>query len=67
MKNENHAKDQLSNQWDYDGIGNYWDDYTFLYPNATAINGVWDTPYIISSTTTKNVQDDFPLVKPIDL
>lgn len=53
-------------KWDNGTIGNYWDDYTIRYPNAT-INpdGVtWDTPYLISNSMG-DTYDNYPLVYPI--
>jgi parallel beta-helix repeat protein len=49
------------NHWDYLGKGNYWDDYTTRYPNATSTDGIWNIPYSIASDI---VIDNFPLVKP---
>jgi parallel beta-helix repeat protein len=46
------------------GYGNYWDDYVEKYPNANQKNGIWNTPYDIPETNTK---DEFPLVNPINL
>jgi len=53
----------LSENYFYkNGYGNYWDDYIEKYPNANQINGIWDTPYDIPETNTK---DEFPLVNRI--
>jgi parallel beta-helix repeat protein len=53
-----------TNFWD-DGVGkgNYWSDYEDRYPDAEEINGsgIWDTPYVIYSTTGAQ-QDNYPLV-----
>jgi len=58
------AEDEVTNQWDNGSVGNYWDDYLERYPNATQLNGVWDTPYKI---TGDNNIDRFPLVNPVDI
>jgi hypothetical protein len=58
--NNHHAFDPYNssiNQWDYLGEGNYWNDYTTKYPNATRLNGIWDTPYVID----ENNVDNYPL------
>jgi len=47
-----------------DDLGNYWDDYLERYPNASQLNGVWDTSYLIPSSTS---QDKYPLVEPVDI
>jgi len=54
----------LINQWNNESVGNYWDDYTEKYQNTTQENGIWQTPYEISSSSNK---DMFPLVKPINI
>ena len=59
---EDNANDTLSNQWDNDEVGNYWDDYTEKYPEAKQQGDVWDTPYNISDGRNK---DRFPLVNPV--
>jgi parallel beta-helix repeat protein len=47
------------NIWDDGaGEGNYWSDYEERYPNATEIDGIWDTPYVID----ENNQDNYPIV-----
>lgn len=53
------AADEVNNQWDNGFFGNYWDDYTSKYSNATQINGIWDTPYNIKDGD--NI-DRYPLV-----
>jgi parallel beta-helix repeat protein len=55
--------DPLVNQWNNESVGNYWDDYTENYQNATQENDIWQTPYIIRDDINK---DMFPLVNPID-
>lgn len=49
------------NSW-YDDSknGNYWSDYLEKYPNATRLNGIWDTPYVID----ENNMDKYPRVAP---
>jgi parallel beta-helix repeat protein len=55
------------NIWDNDYSigGNYWSNYTNLYPEAKELDssGIWDAPYIID----ENNQDRYPLMNPIDL
>lgn len=63
--NEYNGQDWVGNLWDDGEIGNYWDDYTFNYPNASEINGIWDTPYdIYNADHTLVHQDRYPLVNP---
>ncbi|MFX0187679.1 MAG: NosD domain-containing protein [Candidatus Hodarchaeota archaeon] len=52
--------------WDYGGLGNYWDDYKERYPYANPDGNIWDTPYVISSSTGFGGIDYFPLVNPYD-
>lgn len=69
INNSNYNGQDLigTNQWDDGEAGNYWDDYILNYPNATEINGVWDTPYdIYNDGHTIIHQDRYPLVNPID-
>jgi hypothetical protein len=42
--------------------GNYWSNYTAVYPNATALgnSGVWDTPYVYGTKDTFSVTDKSP-------
>ena len=47
-----------SNTWDIDTEGNYWSDYEEKYPNATEIDGIWDTPYVINEYN----RDKYPIV-----
>lgn len=44
--------------------GNYWIDYTQKYPDATALNGVWNTPYDVYGGDN---QDLYPLIEPVVL
>jgi parallel beta-helix repeat protein len=54
---EFHADDYVGgNQWSYNNIGNYWDDYN---GNDIDGDGLGDTSY----TNFRNGQDDFPLIK----
>ena len=53
-----------SNAWDNGVTGNYWDNYRFLYQNATVIpaTGTWDIPYVV---TISGANTDFhPWVYP---
>ena len=54
----------VENYFYKDGFCNYWDDYLAKYPNATQLNGFWDTPYEIPNSSFK---DMYPLVKPINI
>jgi parallel beta-helix repeat protein len=45
-----------NNDWDYAGVGNYWDDYSGVDVDD---DGVGDTPYIVSGIGSPS-QDDFP-------
>jgi hypothetical protein len=55
--------------WDngYPSGGNYWSDYTIIYPNATEIgnSGIGNTPYVVSFSP--NVVDRYPLLSPINI
>jgi PKD repeat protein len=55
---DSNAKDYGSNNWDYNSQGNHWEDYIEKYPDATQIDGIWDTPYIIEGGGNK---DNYPL------
>jgi len=61
INNTEQAADAFSNSWDNGEFGNYWDDYSEVYTNATHIDGVWDIPYNISEGNNK---DNFPLITP---
>jgi len=61
IDNDLHASDGFSNSWDNGIVGNYWDDYTVIYPNATQIDNYWSIPYDVPMGD--NV-DNFPLVNP---
>jgi parallel beta-helix repeat protein len=66
IKNFEHVDYAVSyeNYFYKDGFGNYWDDYLERYPNATQLNGVWDTSYQIP---TSSFEDKYPLVEPVDI
>ena len=50
----------IDNEWnDTAGEGNFWENYTSLYPLATSDGNVWDTPYDI--TGAAGAADNFPL------
>jgi len=55
-----------TNIWYYGKKGNYWSDYTKLYPNAKKIllQGIWNTPYEIPDQENK---DEYPLLRPVIL
>ncbi len=61
IDNDLHASDGFSNFWDNGIVGNYWEDYTVIYPNATQIDNYWSIPYDVPMGD--NV-DNFPLVNP---
>jgi parallel beta-helix repeat protein len=60
LNRDYNARDDGNNTWDSVGVGNYWHDYLDKYPDATEIDGVWDTPYNI----TGDIKDRYPLVNP---
>ncbi len=55
-----------ANIWYHVKKGNYWGDYTKLYPNAKKIllKGIWNTPYEIPNQENK---DEYPLIRPVIL
>lgn len=69
IQNELHAQDDVYNQWDNGGIGNYWDDYLTQNPEGLPTNGIYDTPYIIyywrNQEPLNPKQDRYPLVNPV--
>ena len=52
---DTNAKDYGTNNWDYNGQGNYWDDYTGVDENNDDIG---DNPYLIAGGSN---QDNYPL------
>jgi len=57
---------ELRNSYDNGSVGNFWGDYQTRYPDATAINGIWNTPYVVNNTErydtySPDQQDNFPL------
>jgi hypothetical protein len=54
--------------WDdgYPSGGNYWNDYTTRYGNASAIgnSGIWNTKYLLESDYNSALVDRYPLVNP---
>ena len=63
LSNMRQAQDASSNNWDHDGEGNYWDDYTGLDNGAggrIAGDGIGDTniPHPTAGF------DDYPFIKP---
>ena len=68
QNSEVHATDDIQNHWDDGNVGNYWDDFQEKYPDAVAMNGIWDTSYNIFNYKKENPkQDRYPLVDPIDI
>jgi len=54
-RNDNDILDEGNNTWDNGAQGNYWDQYAGTDANG---DGIGDTPYEISSTTT----DGYPFI-----
>ncbi len=52
-----------TDQWDNGKIGNYWGDYTSVYPSATNDGIIWSSPYKIGEFD----YDHFPLVNLITI
>ena len=52
------SRENSTNFWDNGSEGNYWSDYEEKYPNATEIDGIWGTPYVIDSDNV----DYYPIV-----
>ncbi len=61
IENIKHASDGYDNSWDDGTTGNYWDNYTSVYPNAKKQGIFWDTPYSIPDGDNL---DRHPLVNP---
>jgi parallel beta-helix repeat protein len=55
-----YASTDSTNVWDNGSSGNYWSDYTGIYPEAEESNGlgIWDIPYVIDDYN----QDNYPLI-----
>ena len=66
INNKKHVDYTISNVNPFykDGFGNYWDDYLERYPNATQLNGVWNTSYQIPDSS---FEDKYPLVEPVNI
>ena len=60
-----HNEASVTNLWDHNGQGNYWNQYLDQNPDATATSGIWDTPY--TTVDSLNSVDHYPLVNPIGL
>ncbi len=58
-------KNQSTNNWSENNLGNYWDRYLLSNPNATEVDdsGVWNTPFVINDNNT----DAYPLVTSHDI
>ncbi|MBD3354028.1 MAG: hypothetical protein GF364_21275, partial [Candidatus Lokiarchaeota archaeon] len=56
---ENYGGETSFNLWDNGTHGNYWDDYSELYPLAGDNGIIYDTPYEIRAGIT---EDGYPLV-----
>jgi hypothetical protein len=65
LDNSINAQDENSgtNDWDDGRKGNFWSDYTILYPEASKIwlRGIWNKPYDIPGEEN---QDLYPLILP---
>jgi parallel beta-helix repeat protein len=46
-----HVRTHASNVWNDTQVGNYYDDYEVKYPDAFNDGDVWDTPYLLESTS----------------
>ncbi|MBD3186689.1 PKD domain-containing protein, partial [Candidatus Bathyarchaeota archaeon] len=56
-----HALDDgISTTWDNGIFGNYWDNYTARYTNATNDELIWNVPYEINGSSSS--KDGYPLV-----
>ena len=51
------GRDGNINKWDYNELGNYWDDYNGSDNDS---DGIGDTPYEVS---TGEKQDNYPLME----
>ena len=59
MENNLHAFDSSLDRWDYNNLGNFWDDYDGEDKDG---DGVGDTPYVISGGNNK---DRYPLMNQV--
>jgi parallel beta-helix repeat protein len=57
INNTKNVQSDVTNVWDYEGEGNYWNDYEGQDLDA---DGIGDTPY----TMDTYVQDNYPLMGP---
>jgi len=55
FNNTKNVQSGIANVWDYEGEGNYWNDYTGRDLNR---DGIGDTPYAIAADN----QDNYPLI-----
>lgn len=53
------------NQWDNGTVGNFWDYYLTMYPNASEVDhtGIGNTPYVIDASNI----DNYPLMAPANI
>lgn len=59
------AHDEVFNQWDNGGAGNYWDDYTGEDDDS---DGIGDIPYnVVNDTGISNNEDRYPLVNQFNI
>jgi len=65
MNRENNAYDSYENYWNFEGIGNYWDDFDDISEGAYDQNqdGIIDASYVIPGWGS---QDNFPLLQPLN-
>lgn len=58
----NGQDDRVTNEWSFNGEGNYWYDYDGVDSNG---DGIGDTSYYIKGTGYR--RDDFPLMQPVNI
>lgn len=61
INNDINAYDDSNSTWNYDGKGNYWDDYTGIDVDG---DGIGDTPYNISGGSAR---DNYPLMNGVNI